>query len=156
MLRKIPTWNVLHIHKFPTTETGPGHHALVVWLMPFTSSNWPLHFCSNMSAQMDGNEVRGDLLFQLYFKVRSCVRGDRKKSSATLSAFPRDCIVKCIAALLQVSNSRAKHIWRVCAASVETFATGMTLWLSSGKVQLVVFSCSFGALCLFRYTFTAH
>lgn len=35
---------------------------------------------------------------------------------------------------------------------METFATGMILWLSSGKVQLVVFLGSFGALYLFYYT----
>lgn len=63
-----------------------------------------------------------------------------------LAAFLRECVVRRIATMLQASDGGAKQSCLVCAATMETFATGMTLRLSSGKVQPVVFSGSFGAL----------
>lgn len=99
---------------------------------------------------MDGNEVRVDLLFAALFQGALMSTWSPKRNHLKVfKAFSREHIVEHIFALLPVFKHQSKNIFVVfCTAPMEAFATGMTLWLSSDKVQLVVFSGSFGALCL--------
>lgn len=97
---------------------------------------------SNMPALAVENEVKGERLFRC---ISRCVYFCKKKST-TLSAIPQECIVKCIFAFLE------QNIRFVCVASMETFATGRTLWRSSREVQLVsLFRC-----CTVSFPYTAH